>query len=80
MTLAAYSEPRTAACRPSTDFFQTSSIKTPIDLGDIGRVRVTRLDVHAGTAEVMFRSSETRALPSEFIELEDGVEFHEPVA
>jgi hypothetical protein len=57
-----------------------STMKDPVDLGNIGRVRVKKLDVHAGVAEVVFRSSEARALPPEFIEREEGVIHHAPIA
>ncbi len=56
-----------------------STMKDPIDLGNIGRVRVKKLDVHAGVAEVVFRSSEARALPPEQIIQEEGVIHHDPL-
>ena len=56
-----------------------STMKDPIDLGNIGRVRVKKLDVHAGVAEVVFRSSEARALPPEQIIQEEGVLHHGPL-
>lgn len=56
-----------------------STLKDPIDLGNIGRVRVTKLDVHTGVAEVKFRSSEARALPPEFLEIGEGVTHHVPL-
>lgn len=51
--------------------------KGRIDLGNIGRVRVVMLDLHAGMAEVMFRTSEARVLPPEQIPTGEGVDFHE---
>jgi hypothetical protein len=57
-----------------------STMKDPIDLGNIGRVRVKMLDVHAGVAEVHFRSSEARALPPEQIIREEGVVHYGPLA
>jgi hypothetical protein len=57
-----------------------STMKDPIDLGNIGRVRVRRLDAHAGVAEVVFRSSEARALPPEQIIEEEGVTHHAPLS
>lgn len=50
-----------------------STMKDPFDLGNIGRVRVRKLDLHTGLAEVIFRSSEARAVPPEQIVIEEGV-------
>jgi homoserine O-acetyltransferase/O-succinyltransferase len=50
MTLAAYSEPRTAACRPSPEFFQTPSVDAPVAIR--GCVRTTLALQHAGVRNV----------------------------
>lgn len=50
MTLAAYSEPRTAACRPSPEYFQTSFTDAPAAIR--GHVRTTLALRHAGVRNV----------------------------
>jgi hypothetical protein len=57
-----------------------STMKDPFDMGNIGRVRVRKLDVHAGVAEVIFRSSEGRVFPPEQIIVDEGVVHHDPLS
>lgn len=52
-----------------------ASHKVPVDLGHIAGVRVTRLDLDGGAAEVMFSSTTVGRFPPEFIGVTEGVAY-----